>query len=350
MNIKPLSERDGKRVNNWYILCLASEVAQKPIRRIMYDKPYVIFRDENGGLSCLEDRCLHRGTKLSEGQCKNGQIVCPYHGWTYDKHGHVTDIPSEGPDKNSRYKIARPHQYEKNGVLWICPSQEMPLDAIPTWTFPYAEDPAWTKYFMITDFDNEVTNLVENFMDVAHTVYVHAGWFRNKAQIKVPMSIETKEGAVLVTYNQENDKIGGITNRLLNPKGVPMTHTDKFIYPNITRVDYSYNNEYGFVINSQITPISTLKSRVYTYIAYKLVSFNWIAKPFVKFYTRQVIEQDVAIMRNQGENLKLDISPRFRSTEADTVHLAIEKLRDTGKEDQQAVNLIQSSKNKEFWI
>jgi phenylpropionate dioxygenase-like ring-hydroxylating dioxygenase large terminal subunit len=179
---------------------------------------------------------------------------------------------------------------------------------------------------------------------------VHAGWFRNKAQIKVPMSIETKEGSVLVTYKQENDKIGGITNRLLNPKGVPMTHTDKFIYPNITRVDYSYNNEYGFVINSQITPISTLKSRVYTYIAYKLVSFNWIAKPFVKFYTRQVIEQDVAIMRNQGENLKLDISPRFRSTEADTVHLAIEKLRDTGKEDQQGVNLIQSSKHKEFWI
>lgn len=350
MDIESLRERDGQLINNWYIICLTSEVAKKPIRRILYDKPYVIFRDENGALSCLEDRCLHRGTKLSEGQCKNGQIICPYHGWTYDKKGHVTDIPSEGPNKNSRYKIGRPHQHEKDGVLWICPTKELPQDKLPSWDFPYVDDPTWTKYVMITDFDNEVTNLVENFMDVAHTVYVHAGWFRNKAQIKVPMSIETKDSAVLVTYNQENDKIGGITNRFLNPKNVPMSHTDKFIYPNITRVDYAFNNEYGFVINSQITPISTLKSRVYTYIAYKLVTFNTIVKPFVKYYTRQVIEQDVTIMRNQGENLKLDINPRYRSTEADTVHLAIEKLRKTGNDGQQAVNIIYSTKHKEFWI
>jgi len=350
MNTKSLSERDGQLINNWYIVCLTVEVGKKPIRRVLYDTPYVIFKDENGSLVCLEDRCLHRGAKLSEGSCKKGEIKCPYHGWTYNKEGVVTDIPSEGDSFKSNYKIGRPHQFEKDGVLWICPTNAKPSSDIPVWNFPYFNDLEWSHYFMITDFENEVTNLVENFMDVPHTVFVHSGWFRNKTQINVPMSVITKSGRVLIEYNQKDDKIGGVMNLLLNPKKSPMVHTDEFIYPNITRVDYSFGSQYGFVINSQISPVSTLKSRVYTYIAYKLVALNTLAKPLVQFYTRSVIEQDVSIMKNQSDNLKLDMSPRYYSTKADAVHLAIEKLRETGVNEQDSVNSIEKNINTEFWI
>jgi hypothetical protein len=96
-------------------------------------------------------------------------------------------------------------------------------------------------------------------MDVPHTVYVHKGWFRNKAMKKVPMSVETKNARVLVTYKQESDKIGGFFHWLLNPKRKPMKHTDEYIYPNLTRVDYTFGEDYGFIINSQNTPVSTLK-------------------------------------------------------------------------------------------
>lgn len=42
----------------------------------------------------LEDRCPHRGALLSEGDCKNGIVTCPWHAWQFDlKDGHFLENP-----------------------------------------------------------------------------------------------------------------------------------------------------------------------------------------------------------------------------------------------------------------
>src|SRR4051812_46651236 len=92
-----LRARDGALVNHWYIACLSGELKSAPIRRVIYERAYVLFRDESGKPGCLPDRCLHRAAQLSEGTCEKGRLVCPYHGWNYDTAGNVVAIPSEGP-------------------------------------------------------------------------------------------------------------------------------------------------------------------------------------------------------------------------------------------------------------
>ena len=110
---------------------------------------------------------------------------------------------------------------------------------------------------------------------------------------------------MLVTYKQEQDAISGL-GRLFNPRGLPMVHTDHYFVPNITRVDYMWG-EHGFVINSQVTPIGPTDSLVYTAISFRLpfeVPGGWWAgrcAPVIKWYTTQVILQDVEIMRVQRE-------------------------------------------------
>ena len=74
---------------------------------------------------------------------------------------------------------------------------------------------------MTTKFSNNVTNLVENFMDVPHTIYVHKGWFRDRKQMRVPMNVERTEDSVLVSYQQNNDSIGAF-DWMINPKGLSM--------------------------------------------------------------------------------------------------------------------------------
>jgi phenylpropionate dioxygenase-like ring-hydroxylating dioxygenase large terminal subunit len=181
---------------------------------------------------------------------------------------------------------------------------------------------------MTTHFDNGVTNLVENFMDVPHTVFVHAGWFRSQKRIRVPTEVRRTRDSVLVTYDQPSDKIG-FTSLLLQTGDLPMVHTDKFYMPNNTRVDYVWGPEHrAFVITSTCTPISDLETRVYTLISYKLGWFNRIARHFLPFYTRKVITQDVEIMANQGASLRHHGPPAFHSTEADVLHRHIEALRD----------------------
>jgi phenylpropionate dioxygenase-like ring-hydroxylating dioxygenase large terminal subunit len=186
---------------------------------------------------------------------------------------------------------------------------------------------------MVTPFENGVTNLVEIFMDVPHTVFVHQGWFRNPTRTRVPATVRRADGSVLVTYQQDNDRISGL-GFILNPRGEPMVHTDHFFMPNVTRVDYHFGQTSGFVINSQCTPTGPLSSMVYTAISFKLPvgplsrPVGALLEPLIHWYTRQVITQDTDIMRIQKKGLSHGPSShRFHSTEADLLHADIEAYR-----------------------
>ena len=328
MSSSSLSSRDGDLVNNWYIACASRELGNRPILRIVYDQRLVLFRDGRGKAAVLPDRCLHRAAPLSGGHVEDGMLVCPYHGWKYDNRGRVQEIPSVGPDKTEgRYCSDPLPSIEQDGVVWVWMGAAGEEDVSKIWRFPHYAEKGWLHYYMVTDFENEVTNLVENFMDVPHTISVHKGWFRNPAQKNVRITTETGNAQVLVTYHLEDDDIGVVIRRLLNPSGAPMQHTDRFIHPNITRVDYSFGEHYRYVINSQCTPVTEMKTRVYTFICYKLRYFGWLLKPLLRMYTRRVISQDVWIMNAQRSNLDVTQAEGFQSVPADIPHLQIERLR-----------------------
>lgn len=331
VNSAPLRDRDGALVENWYIACLSKELGQrKPIQRTIYDTPIALFRDQDGKPRALHDRCLHRHAELSEGQVSNGCLQCPYHGWKYDGSGRVLEIPSEGPDSSSkpkRYQLKHFECVEQDGCVWVWMGNGTPKTATPPFRFPHFGESGWRSYFMLTDFDNEVTHLAENFMDVPHTVFVHRGWFRNRTLKKTPITVESKSGSVLVTYHQPGDSIG-FSERVLNPKREPIVHTDHFILPNLTRVDYHFGSKRSFIIISQCTPVTTLKCRVYTAIIYRIGFLSLPLEPFFRFYTRQVITQDVEIMQNQGRSFRRDFKTTFHGTDADVVHTGIERIRD----------------------
>jgi hypothetical protein len=164
--------------------------------------------------------------------------------------------------------------------------------------------------------------------------------------------VEVENGSVLVTYHHPWDRIG-FSSYLLNPTKEAMLHTDRFIFPNITRVDYAFGPSSGLIIISQCTPIGTLATRVYTRILYRVLNKRWLAagmKWFMQFYTRQVIEQDVRIMANQGANLRRCSDYRFHHTEADIPHQAIEELRRKGTTDPVSVYVSSSTAKGTLWI
>jgi hypothetical protein len=84
----------------------------------------------------------------------------------------------------------------------------------------------------------------------------------------------------------------------------------------------------GFVITSQITPISPTRALVYTAITFRFGVFNPVARLLLPAYTRTVIQQDVRIMAMQTANLARFGARCFHGTDADAIHRAIESLRD----------------------
>lgn len=327
MSISQMRARSKELCNHWYAAAKSEELTNKPLGRIVLGEMLVLFRVFGQPVALL-DRCLHRNALLSEGEVKNGCVACPYHGWTYNADGEVVHVPSEGGPPQAPYRSAPFPVREQDGLIWVWMGHERaPRDEQP-FPMPYYSAPGWNRYYMTTRFSNSVTNLVENFMDVPHTVFVHKGWFRTRAQRLVRATVERTKDSVLVTYDQPSDAIG-FSARVLNPKGLPMVHTDKFYMPNTTRVDYVFGQEdTAFVITSTCTPISEHETMVYTLISYKLGLFNHLARFFLPWYTRRVIQQDVEIMANQGRALQHYDTHRFNSTPADTLHLHIEALRD----------------------
>lgn len=353
----PLRQRSGLLSEYWYVGAMSRElIVHKPISTIIMDTRIVLWRDNAGKVNALRDRCSHRNAMLSAGHVdvKHNCIVCPYHGWEYDTEGDCVRVPSEnwrGKKRNSRSIEAFP-VIEQDGLVWIW----MGLDKTPDpekspFKLPYLDAKAdgWDSFQVVNDFENEVTSLVENFMDVPHTVIVHAGWFRRRAHKKVRTTMERTADSVLVTYHQADDVIG-FTERFINPRQLPLYHTDNFYMPNNTRVDYTFgDNERGFVITSTSTPISDMKTRVYTCINYKLGALNFGASWWLPSYVQKIIDQDLVITANQAQSLREEPAD-FKSTPADTLHVFIESLRKYEANGRQGRAPQPMVKEVEFWI
>lgn len=340
----------GDLVKGWYAAGLSEHIRmQKPTAVEIFEVPIVVWRKKDGRVAAVLNRCNHRNAPLSEGKVISDCLVCPYHGWTYDHKGQCVNIPSEGPH-TERIPNKRVESFpvrEEKGLVWIWMGRKDPVDKDP-FPMPTMKQKGWQHYYMVTDFENNVTNLVENFMDVPHTVYVHKGWFRDRKQIRIGASVERTQDSVLVTYDQSNDAIG-FSNRLINPKNLPMRHTDNFYMPNNTRVDYIYGEEErGFIITSTCTPISPYSTRVYTLISYKFGWLTPLAKLGLKWYTKRVINQDVWIMKLQGKTLRKLNQAHYHSTQCDTMHLYIESLRRASSQGGEVPAPIK--KDIEFWV
>lgn len=345
-------EKSGLLVEHWYAAGLSERFeAGKPVPCMILEVPLVLWRTDSGEVTAILDRCNHRNAPLSKGRVHKNCLVCPYHGWTYDAAGQCVDIPSEGPHKEripNKRVPAFPVQ-ESGGLVWVWMGREKTPDKVP-FDMPVLKEQGWHSYYMTTLFNNNVTDLVENFMDVPHTVFVHKGWFREKKQICVQAKVERTPDSVLVTYDQPKDSIG-FSGWLVNPKGLDMLHTDNFYMPNITRVDYIFGAaERGFIITSTCTPVRPFETLVYTLITYKFGWLTPLARLGLGMYTRKVIDQDVWIMDLHGKNIQQFGGTDYKSTQCDYMHLYIESLRDWaaqggGKNPPQPI-----IKDIEFWI
>ncbi|HEY0092950.1 MAG TPA: Rieske 2Fe-2S domain-containing protein, partial [Archangium sp.] len=188
--------RCGALKDFWYVACLSTELPSgKPLARTVFGTHLVLFRDEHGKPVALRDRCLHRNARLSAGDVFHGRIGCPYHGWVYDGSGAVVEVPSLGPSQCGEVLDSQGHAgaglkvkpcdlgrlqrfdtLEQDGLVFVFMGGDSSRARRPAFRVPYWGQPEWTVYFMVTRFPNGVTNLVENFMDVPHTVFVHRGW------------------------------------------------------------------------------------------------------------------------------------------------------------------------------
>ena len=80
-----------------------------------------LFRDTQGRVGLLDERCPHRTASLFFGRNEECGLRCVYHGWKFDIEGNCVDLPSEPREQQLSERKIKATAYpcvERGGVVW----------------------------------------------------------------------------------------------------------------------------------------------------------------------------------------------------------------------------------------
>jgi phenylpropionate dioxygenase-like ring-hydroxylating dioxygenase large terminal subunit len=121
--------------NQWYAICRPRDVPRKkPVAMRRLGEDIVLFRDATDRVVCMQDRCAHKGAKLSLGRVtKQGRIACGYHGFEYDSAGDCVAIPALGEHaKIPKGLCTKTHRVaEKYQLIWFWYGDDRPEEELP---------------------------------------------------------------------------------------------------------------------------------------------------------------------------------------------------------------------------
>ena len=178
--------RDPVLINDWHPVAIAAELAPgQQTATLLLDTHVLVWRSQDGRLHAWEDRCPHRGMKLSMGTLQADGVTCPYHGWIFGEDGQCKHIPAM-PELTPERMTGRVTTYavqERYGLVWVClgtPAQ----DVLP---FPEFDDARLRKVWCGPyEVAASGPRLVENFLDMSHFAWVHTDILGEKTRPEIP--------------------------------------------------------------------------------------------------------------------------------------------------------------------
>ena len=311
----------------WHIICSSKLLKKSPKALTLFSKHIVLCRDDKGRPFAVEDRCAHRNMPLHCGKLINGQLQCPYHGWRYNHLGQVTFIPAMPSQQQvASFKITSYPCCEEDGYVWVCLSQN-PIHQSPP-KFPFINEPGWTTFRMQTRFHATVENCLENFLDIPHATFVHRFWFRSPNSKTVKASVKELSDGAIAEYIKEPRKKSLIFKLLSNSK-TSLKHTDRYIAPSMSRVDYKFSDKRHYIISSFCSPINNEETEVFTVITYKYKYIGLLIRCVFEPLSRLIIRQDVNTLKKQKINIKRFGEEKFIQIPQDLLHPHIISWRES---------------------
>jgi phenylpropionate dioxygenase-like ring-hydroxylating dioxygenase large terminal subunit len=150
--------------------------ADRPFAITMANDRIVIWRNANGDVTALQDRCVHRLAPLSLGRCEGERLRCMYHGLLFNRDGSVAEIPGQGLIPAGANVRAYP-VVDRHSWIWVWLGD--PALADPA-LIPQAvgfDEPDWILGRGQLDYAAEARLIHDNLCDFSHLSYVHAASF-----------------------------------------------------------------------------------------------------------------------------------------------------------------------------
>ena len=174
--------RPGHYARGWHIVLFSQELKTGEVKPLHYfDHDFVIYRGESGKVAILDAHCPHLGANLSSdgGRLSGDNLICPFHGWTFDTTGKCVEIPyaNKIPERAVHALRGWPVM-EKNGfiAIWYDQENNTPEDYIPDIPQWGTAKDQWGDWnFHRSRIRAKACDVIENIVDIAHFPQVHGG-------------------------------------------------------------------------------------------------------------------------------------------------------------------------------
>jgi phenylpropionate dioxygenase-like ring-hydroxylating dioxygenase large terminal subunit len=307
---------DPVLLDDWHPIARSSDIPEAfilPARLLGED--LVAWRI-HGEVRVWQDLCIHRGTRLSLGHLEGDHLQCSYHGWTYNDRGECVKIPAHPEQKPPpKARVKTYHAKERYGLVWVCLG-EPPRD-IPR--FEEWDDASFRKIPCGPyRYHASGTRAVENFLDVAHLPFLHAGILGEKAHAEIAdYKVEQDEDGIVARdvhiYQPDPDGTG---------VGKDVNYTYKVFRP-LTMYLSKDTSEGRFSIYAGVSPTSEFESTAWFWIA--MDYGHDIPEEEIVSLQDKITGQDVPVVESQRpERLPLDLQAELH-LRSDRVAVAYRK-------------------------
>lgn len=297
----PETDQEFNWRNCWYPVTLLQDLPKdRPYGFSLYDEPLVLFRNSQGKLVCLTDRCPHRAAKLSDGQIIDGKIECLYHGWQFGAEGQCLHIPQLATDikipLNSCVKSFA--VVEKQGIVWIWPGEAEAADQQPIPAIPDLDKPEFVSTDLVRDLPYDQTYFIENVLDPAHVNISHHPTQGNRDNAQ-PLEMEVLE--------HSGDGIRGRWRETRKPNANWVTVD--FVAPNFVIHKFKFGSEQKSMSGGlALYSIPLGKGRCRILARNYRNFFTWTIKLTPRWmdhwYRNQILEEDLQLIVGQEEQIE----------------------------------------------
>ncbi len=119
----------------WHPIAASSDLVPRHVFHAqILGRELALWRADDDNVNAWENRCLHRGVRLSIGINDGTELLCQYHGWRYaNRTAGCTYIPAHPADAPARTICNNTYPaMEQYGLVWSGESPEGPLPVLST--------------------------------------------------------------------------------------------------------------------------------------------------------------------------------------------------------------------------
>nr|MDO8110784.1 aromatic ring-hydroxylating dioxygenase subunit alpha [Candidatus Sigynarchaeota archaeon] len=312
--------------NQWYAILDSKEVKKNKLLGVKrLGERLVIWRNGDGTLTCLADKCAHRGAALCRGKLAGKEVECPFHGLRYDATGKCTVIPSRGASVPvpENFKVKAYPVREHLGFIWMWWGDER--KTYPDIKFFQNIDDKFSYETHACPWSMHYSRCVENQLDAPHVPFVHPDTIgRGHATIIDGPYVETGDGEI--KFYPEMRKEDGTPSKL--PKEMERPDTRMylhFIFPNV----WENNIIDKLKVVAYFVPVDEENSVVYVRGYQKFVTIpglRWLVNKISNRLNQKILHQDKAVVETQLPK-KTNLNMKENLFPADSPIIAYRKMR-----------------------